>query len=102
MLPPCPPRQSSEPGAWDPDPARCGAQAKEAATAAAAALAAAAGTAMAAVEELVQDCVKARDYPTLRPLAQTSVLAGQARSRSLNDIPPLNSACSAGASLGQG
>ena len=82
---------TSEGEGRDPDPARRGAQAKEAATAAAAALAAAAGTAMAAAEELVQDCVKARDYPKLRPLAQTSVLAGQARPRSLTNIPPTTS-----------
>ena len=53
------------------------AQAKEAAAAASAALTEAASTAMAAVEDLVQQCVKARDYSKLRPLAQTSVLAGQ-------------------------
>ena len=41
-------------------------QAKEAAAAASAALTAAAGTAMAAVEDLVQACVKARDYCKLR------------------------------------
>lgn len=56
-------------------------QAKEAAAAASAALTTAAGTAMAAVEELVQECVKARDYCKLRPLAQTSVLAGQVQLR---------------------
>ena len=64
-------------------------QAKEAAAAASAALTAAAGTAMAAVEELVQECVKARDYCKLRPLAQTSVLTGQVRLRPFGNFQGL-------------